>query len=401
MKKILPFLLLTAVFLVSPSKAWAEITPEQQQQYNDLNKRILELQGQLAGYQSQDRSLKNELASLDSKMALTQARIGQAQVQLAAKEQELRAIGVSITDLQTRITRLAEAVDRQTTAFDARLQEQYKRDLSMPIIQLFLSADSFSDIASELKYLNLAQTHDQMLITQMKNTKQSYKDQTDLLEIKKEEATKVKAQIEEQQRTLSAYQAELVDQSNTKKQLLIDTQNNEAKYQQLISQAKAELDAITGAFAGADFTNAKEVKAGDVIAVMGNSGYPSCSTGAHLHFEVRKNGVLANAEDYLENKTLPYDDDPGRSTISIGGGHWPWPMQSPRVEQHFGHTRHAYWYAGGVHTGVDMVSNESYLIYAPADGQMIKKTGTCGSSTYNYVLIKHSDGVESLYLHVQ
>lgn len=396
MKRLLPALLLILTLIINSSSKTEAVSGSD---IDALNTKIRQLEGTLAGLQSQDKTLQTELKYLDTQLTLTQAKIGQAQANLAAKERELIAIGQDITDLQTRISRLADAVERQKRAFETRLAAQYKRDTSMPVFELFLSNQTFSEIAAEVKYLKLAEIHDQRLITQMSDTKQSYKDQTVLLEIKKDEAIKVKAQIEEQKNKLVTLQAEMVAQSETKKQLLADTQNDEAKYRMLIDQARAELAAITGAFAGADFSNAKEIKEGDVIAVMGNTGYPNCSTGAHLHFEIRKNGALANAEDYLENKTLPYTD--GAPTINIGGGKWEWPMKSPIVTQRFGKTPHGYWYAGGIHTGIDMVSNESYLIYAPADGKMIKKSGICGRSTYNYVLIRHADGMESLYLHVQ
>ena len=46
-----------------------------------------------------------------------------------------------------------------------------------------------------------------------------------------------------------------------------------------------------------NFSKGMEVKKGSVIALVGNTG--SHTTGAHLHFTVRKNGVLVDPLKYL------------------------------------------------------------------------------------------------------
>ena len=171
------------------------------------------------------------------------------------------------------------------------------------------------------------------------------------------------------------------------------------KYQQLLSQALAEYSAIQKAIVSG--IKVGPVKKGDPIALVGNSGAPYGSTGAHLHFEVRKNNSWVNAESYLSPHPLTNHQD---GTGTIGNGSWDWPLSDPIVlEQRYGHTPWSwrYNYSGGIHTGIDMWSQTSEVIRAPADGTLYSSAEKCGSATINIKYIEHGDGVVSFYLHVQ
>jgi murein DD-endopeptidase MepM/ murein hydrolase activator NlpD len=171
-------------------------------------------------------------------------------------------------------------------------------------------------------------------------------------------------------------------------------------YQSLLAQALAEKQAIDKAIL--EGVKVGPVKKGDPIALVGNTGYPGCSTGAHLHFEIRRSGNWVNVEEFLTAREVWDDQSQGKSRI--GTGTWDWPLEGDiRVTQRFGKTPYSwrYAYSGGIHTGIDMVST-SDVIRAPQDGTMYSSSQSCGGgSIIKIKYIEHSDGIVSFYLHVQ
>ena len=314
-------------------------------------------------------------------------------LQITETEQKIVDLGEEIDKLTVKITSLEVALSRMSELLINRIVTAYKVNRVSYVTVLF-QANGLTDFLNRAKYIQLAQEHDRQMMTSVQMTKVDFSEQKQLREVKKAQQEDLKFQLEVQKNKLN-------EQKKTKQALLTQTRNDETTYQKLLQQALAEKQALEAAIVSG--VQVGPVKKGDPIALVGNTGYPACSTGAHLHFEVHKNDTWVNPSDYLKSKTVKDDQNGGSWTV--GSGDWEWPLEGDiRVTQHYGSTPYSwrYAYSGGIHTGFDMVSDSSSVIRAPKDGTLYTSSQNCGgSSIIKIKYIDHGDGVMSFYLHVQ
>src|SRR3989344_407046 len=312
-------------------------------------------------------------------------KIKLAELEIAKTQEKIKTLGAEIIELTDKISRLEITLSRLSEILLNRIVAAYKTN-RISYLSLLVSADGLTDFINRIKYIQLAQTHDREVMTEVQMTKVNYSEQKDLREKKKIEQEQLQKQLQMQIVSLEK-------QKKDKQALLTQTQNDEATYQKLLQQALAEKQALEAALVSGEKVGS--VKAGDPIALVGNTGYPGCSTGKHLHFEIRKNNQWVNTGDYLKSKEIRDDQNSGRTTL--GSGSWEWPIDGDIIlTQHYGQTPYSwrYAYSGGIHTGLDMYSGSSDVIRAPKDGELYFASQTCGgSSIIKIKYIDHGDGL--------
>jgi peptidoglycan hydrolase CwlO-like protein len=211
-KKILLFLLTSMLFLGGVVFVRAQ-TCTNQQECNDL---IQQYTDQISKLQGQANTLKNQIAQFDAQIKLTTLKIAQTQDQIAL--------------LGGRITQLGDSLTSLTAAFSSRAVETYKLSRFENNFIFILSASDITDAASRIHYLQKIQEEDRNLLEKLQTAQTTYEGQ--------------KQDQETLQKQLKAQQASLNAQKVAKNNLLTATKNDESKYQQLLSQAKAQLAAF-------------------------------------------------------------------------------------------------------------------------------------------------------------
>lgn len=348
----------------------------------------------------QRESMVAQVAYLSGKIELSKAKIEAAKEKIISLEKEIESISDKISKLENSLTKISGMLIDRIVA-------TYKFG-DFNLLNAVLTSTRFSNFINRYKYIQTVQAHNRRLLFQIQNSKVNFQDQKILREDKKVELDQTRKNLEKEQVTLAV-------QKKEKEIFLVTTKNSEDKYRSELASAKKEAEGIQQAASLLSSAGiAKHVGRGEVVGVMGNTGF---STGAHLHFAVYNlneadmnkfnfNSGYDNPVSVLGNRNLLFEanacDDvsPSEKTNkTIGTGSWEWPMAGPTISQCYGHTPWSWRYQAGIHNGLDMWDDDNKMVKAVEEGNAYTYRG--GQSAGNGVFIFHKNGKMTLYWHLQ
>jgi peptidoglycan hydrolase CwlO-like protein len=229
---------------LSPSPTLTPTPAVDEGKLKDLQNKIKEYEGKITELQGTKKTLNSQIAIIDNQVKLSELKISDAQVKIVQINGDIEYIKSKISSINGDIEKTSEALVK-------RIAASYKLSTTNQT-QLLLSSDSFSEFYVKLNYSKIMQGMDKRKVYAAEQNKVDYANQRAILEDKQKEEQALKGKLEQ-------YTSNINNDKKAKQSLLSATSNDEAKYQRLLQDARAQISAFKS------FTSSKVGSGGSVI----------------------------------------------------------------------------------------------------------------------------------------
>ena len=184
MMVFLLFMLTAEPVLATTISGLQEDIKRNQSQLNNVNQ-------QIAGYQDAQEGVEEEISDLDAEMVALLTDINLIQEAITEKEED-------IANTQVAYDEAVAEKDEQYESMKVRIKFMYEKG-DQSYLQLFLGAQSMSDMMNKAHYIEQLYEYDRTLLEQYEATVQQVAQLQDRLEEEKSELVTSKTELEEQQ----------------------------------------------------------------------------------------------------------------------------------------------------------------------------------------------------------
>ena len=311
---------------------------EEIQNYQD---QLTDLDKQRADYENTIKAKRQQINNLNNQLDILEGNVSKLQLDIQATELEIQKTDLEVANLNLEINHQQKAMDDQKVkmADILRTVEAYDRKKSYLEVLILQG-----DLGSFFKEANELQTLELNLDSQLKTT-QELKSQ---LEEKKQNVEARREQLNDLKNKLAENNERLVGERVAKDQLLSSTKGQEANFQKLLVQVKAEQSQLN-----TDIQNL-EVQARKKLAGSGN---------------------------------LPADSA------------FIWPVSSRKINAYFHDPDYPYRYIFE-HPAIDIGGTPQGTPLRAARSGYVAKVKFDGTAGYAYILIVHSGGLSTVYGHI-
>lgn len=334
------------------NRAHAQSVDELQANVNDLSAKIKALDAEIASYNAKILSTQGEAKTLKQALANLEAqRLGLTK-QITSTMLKIQAAQKKIVLTQGEIVVTENTIDKNKDALVELLQEVYLKENAIP--PFFATLTHSGSLSEALDSLKRDSDVSSSITGKVKDLREA-----------KLNLQVTKSAYEENKKKLETLTARLADQKAVveqttldKAKLLTQTKDKESQYQQLLVERKAKKDQL----------------------------------------EAELLDVESKLKVFVDASKLP----------RTGKGVLKYPLASVKITQYFGNTpfssANPQVYNGSGHNGVDFGTPIGTPILAAQSGIVLGTGNTdsqCSGVSYGkWILIKHSNGLTTLYAHL-
>ncbi|MEK7650509.1 MAG: peptidoglycan DD-metalloendopeptidase family protein [Patescibacteria group bacterium] len=341
------FISILLSLIIWPAFTYADKASELKTQIDSRQAEIAKLDAQIASFEKDLNATSKQAGTLQNALATLNLTIKKLDSQAKKTETEISASKLKIDELNLNIKKTSGNITEHEQAMRELLRELNHSNRE-GITEAVLGYERLSDFwAGEVRLENLEEAVQQSA-QELRTLKTDLGVKVDTTEKEKKKLEGLKLELLDQKKIADA---ERVKQTV----LLAQTKNQEANYKKLLATSRTQREAF-----------AKEL------------------------FEFESQLKLA-----IDTSALP----------TARKGILAWPVANPQITQAFGKTVDAKrLYASGTHNGIDLRASVGTAILSAASG-VVAGTGdtdlTCRGASYGkWVLVKHDNGLATLYAHL-
>lgn len=350
--------------------------------------------------------IKGQSSSIEAYKQETEAEIKQIEAEIAAlfeekstTEQQVNKIVLDIQDLEEKIAKRTETLANQ--ARDIQVSEP-----SSNMMESLLAAESFGEVIQraiasvtimnasnsiveqQQQDIETSQVLEKDLTEKLEeidaNTQTVEKKQTELADIHLNQEVELAAlaiSLNEEEEKKGDLEKEKAEAERKREAALKQKAEEEALAQQ--AKAAAEAEAEKQAVAKAEAKNiAAKQEANQVNADVSKTETTTVTASA---------SSIVTPDEAVEEVSSDKSDTPATTSG------WSMPVDAVHVSSRFGYRTDPTGSSGNQHNGIDFTGASGTPIYAIQAGEVVE--AGYGPSTGNYVIIKHSNGIYSYYMH--
>ena len=339
-------------------------------QASQLNEQGSSLKNQLSGLQNEADSKLEEKAVLEQQISVLSAQIVNTQALIEEYD-------VQIADKQVELENAQQKADEYYQLFLARFRDLEEQG-SVSYWSILFDAASFSDLLDRISFIADVVHYDNQIVDQLQAARQAVADAKADLETNQAEQVQAKTDLESQQAELSTDEA-AVDAA------IAEINSKADVYQSQLDEIKSQADALDEQIAAAQKEYEAQVAAEKAAAEKAAAEKAAAEKAAQ--------------EAANKNNNSSSNSNSNSSSSSSGSGRisMVWPCASTRVTSGFGKRNSPTAGASTYHKGIDIGASTGTAIYAAASGTVTE--AGYSSSRGNYVVIYHSNGVSTAYMH--